>query len=402
MSEHNQNIENLLKTINLLVDENEKLKREKGENFNIFSVLNMESKENATHSAFLGELLDPRGSHMLGNLFLELFLNTIGHKQVVQFDLGSARLKLEKYIGKRDDTTKEGGRIDIYLYDKKGNTISIENKIYASDQPHQIERYANHNKKHNTVYYLTLKGDTPSEVSVGELENEKDYHCISYRSTILLWLTSCLKEATKQPLLSASIEQYMLLIKKLTNQLSNSKMDAKIYQLISDNYDAAKDIESNLWRVELEETKAFLKDLSIEIKENLGDGWSVEVGDITKVWTGLEIRHKSWGYPFVQFQGAPYMATTDSGYGIRASRDEWDRDLIDDKLSGIHELNESFGDTEAWPYFTKNMSMRTPEERARIFKSDERKVLIDAVSSELIELAKFCESKLAGLIRLNV
>jgi hypothetical protein len=95
------------------------------------------------------------------------------------------------------------------------------------------------------------------------------------------------------------------------------------------------------------------------------------------------------------------MATTDSGYGIRASKSEWDRDLMVQKLLGIEELNESFGDTEAWPYFTKNMSMRTSEERARIFKSDERKVLIDVISLQLIELAQFCESVLAGLKPLN-
>lgn len=51
----------------------EKLK-ESGENFNIFSILKMESKENDTHSAFLGELLNPNGSHLKEDLFLSAFV----------------------------------------------------------------------------------------------------------------------------------------------------------------------------------------------------------------------------------------------------------------------------------------------------------------------------------------
>ena len=65
---------NLLETIQKLYEDEEKIKILKGENFNIFSVLNMESNENATHSAFLGEILNPRGSHLFKTKFLE-FLN---------------------------------------------------------------------------------------------------------------------------------------------------------------------------------------------------------------------------------------------------------------------------------------------------------------------------------------
>lgn len=99
------------------------------ENLNLFSILKMESNENATHSAFLGELLNPKGSHLKGNIFLKLFLATIhGHGKI--FDVDSTQLILEKYIGIRNDETKQGGRIDIYLKDKRGNSISIENKIF--------------------------------------------------------------------------------------------------------------------------------------------------------------------------------------------------------------------------------------------------------------------------------
>ena len=45
-----------------------------GENFNVFSILQMESAEVKTHSAIIAELLNPQGSHSQGTLFLKLFL----------------------------------------------------------------------------------------------------------------------------------------------------------------------------------------------------------------------------------------------------------------------------------------------------------------------------------------
>ena len=70
MNETTANIERMLKGAKVIWNQQEEIKRLKGEHFNIFSVLNMETRENATHSAFLGELLNPKGSHLFGSLFL--------------------------------------------------------------------------------------------------------------------------------------------------------------------------------------------------------------------------------------------------------------------------------------------------------------------------------------------
>src|SRR5690606_24060533 len=138
--------------------------RLKGENFNVFSILNMEHKENGTHSAFLGELLNPNGSHSKGNLFLKLFLQIVGNNTI---NLENASVILEKHIGIRDDANLLGGRVDIYITDLV-NSICIENKIYAADQNVQLQRYCNHNKEYNTVYYLTLDGSDASKESKGD------------------------------------------------------------------------------------------------------------------------------------------------------------------------------------------------------------------------------------------
>ena len=45
-----------------------------GDYFNVFNVLGLSSNETRTHSAFLAELLNPYGSHGMGDLFLKKFL----------------------------------------------------------------------------------------------------------------------------------------------------------------------------------------------------------------------------------------------------------------------------------------------------------------------------------------
>jgi hypothetical protein len=101
----------------------------KGENFNLFSVLKFERKENRTHSAFIGEVLNPKGSHMMGTVFLDLFLSEIGYDEHItrqnksanqsgkkdKIDSSKSSARTEFYIGVRDDKLQTGGRIDIYI-----------------------------------------------------------------------------------------------------------------------------------------------------------------------------------------------------------------------------------------------------------------------------------------------
>ena len=80
MSVSKEKILVLLNDVQKIVHQQEEIKILRGENFNIFSILKMESKENVTHSAFLGELLNPEGSHLLKKIFLAHFLKTIEYK----------------------------------------------------------------------------------------------------------------------------------------------------------------------------------------------------------------------------------------------------------------------------------------------------------------------------------
>ncbi|MEQ9285403.1 MAG: PD-(D/E)XK nuclease family protein [Cyclobacteriaceae bacterium] len=235
----------LLESTRLILSHQRKIEELRGEKFNVFSILRMESKENATHSAFLGELLNPKGSHLQGDIFLRHFMNVIG---LNEFDTSRAKLKLEKWIGKRDDEMKTGGRVDIFISSNK-QIVSIENKINARDQNAQIERYCNYNEleKEHHVYYLTLDGKVASQVGASNLKVGTAYHLLSYKEDIIHWLDLCLKEAADLPVLRESIKQYRSLIKKLTYTMDKDS-EQKLINAMLKNYQASDYIAGNFVR----------------------------------------------------------------------------------------------------------------------------------------------------------
>ena len=99
-------LEPLFQSIKPFVIENQKQRKEKelkGEFFNIFSILNMERDEVHTHSSFIAELLNPKGSHGLKDEFLRLFIQYIplNDIDVTTLNTKSAIVKKEEYIGKK-------------------------------------------------------------------------------------------------------------------------------------------------------------------------------------------------------------------------------------------------------------------------------------------------------------
>ena len=244
-----ESLRNVLGRTHDLILQNGKLIKARKESFNLFSILNVERREEHTHSAFIAELLDKDGSHLLGNTFLKLFLSTLETSIEVDFDVDNYLVVVEKYIGYNNYEESTGGRIDIYLEDKTtGSSISIENKIDAGDQPKQLKRYHNYNLGKNTVLYLTLDGKEASEDSCEDLELGKDYHCIGYNSHIKDWLERCLKEASDHPILRESLKQYLLLIKQLTNTLEMEEQKA-LENLVLNNLEEANFIRSSFDQV---------------------------------------------------------------------------------------------------------------------------------------------------------
>jgi hypothetical protein len=389
-------IEYLLQETQRIAHRQQEMAVLRGENFNLFSILKMERKENSTHSAFLEELLNPKGSHLLGDVFLRSFLQEIDFKNISDFDFESAKTKVEYHIAFKDIENKTGGRIDILISDKNGNTISVENKIDAGDQDYQIERYANFNKEKNTVYYLTLTGHPPSKKSKGDLNEDEDYHCISYSDTIISWLEKCHKEASNQAILRETIKQYMILISKLTNKLSSQEMKKELEQLISKNYSSAKLIQKAVFDAELQKTKDFVVEFSKSLKDQLNETqWIIEVQDgLHKPYHGIKILNKNWNSNvFIKIEAEKKILQHGSYFGIVAMKNLINRDELNTKLSSVLNLTE-WNTSNAWPCYKNLFNLGDSQVKEDLFEDYKFLELINTYSNIVTEFAKSIETVL--------
>lgn len=249
----NNNTSNLLEQVNLIQQKYDDLAEYTGENFNVFSILRLYSDE-LSHSVFIGNLLNAKAKHGQKDIFLKLFLEELqidfdeyfSRLKFDQFDTSKSSATVEKHIGKVNYENGEGGRIDIFITDSINNIV-IENKIRAGDQNQQLVRY--YNAYNNApIIYLTLDGKEPGGASCGDLKCGEQFICISYERHIVSWLEKCIKEMANKPIIRETLNQYLHLVKQLTNQTTNKKMEKEIMNLILGNENhlrAAKNIYQN-------------------------------------------------------------------------------------------------------------------------------------------------------------
>ena len=300
----------LLRTTKQILKHQKEKEVLKGESFNVFSILKMETLENLTHSAFLEALLNPNGTHFKGSVFLELFLKTINSTTI---DLTSVKVKTEHDIGRVDVINKTGGRIDIYIWDKKGNSIAIENKINAGDQECQVERYCNYNKLKNVVYYLTLDGKEPTDYSKGNLVSGSDFYSISYGAEIIDWLNLCLKEAFDVPILRESIKQYIILLKKLTNTMDKQE-EYELRELVLKNIEEASIIATKYNKV-VDDIRDDFRDKVMEFLQTETNNYTVNKlkninSDFASLWFNNEntVKNQRW-FGIESFSGKGHAKT---------------------------------------------------------------------------------------------
>jgi len=241
-----KNLKQLLVRTKQLIDFQRESEELKGERFNLFSILRMEHNERYAHSAFIAELLNPKGSHLQGGVFLKLFLKRIDTK--LNFDIENTIVKVELHIISKVLEKNRGGYIDLFIEDIKGNAIAIENKIYAKDQPQQLERYFIYRNSNYELYYLNLDGSAPAKISCGPLVEGEDYKILSYQDEMIDWLHDCLKEASEAPILRESIKQYIVLLKKLTNTMDD-KQEKQLIKIMLAHYEESEFIANNFLKV---------------------------------------------------------------------------------------------------------------------------------------------------------
>lgn len=178
-------LEQFSATVHLLVEiaemQQRRLDKRLATGFNVFRLI--EPDENKL-SDILANLLDPKGTHGQGDLFLRLLFKQLG--------LGTDATLTKTVIVQREAPThrivKYRRRIDILV--DAGALLAIENKLDSIEQPDQVKDYLEHLRlcagdRESCLIYLTPDGRPP------ETKDHKKLHCWSYQVKLRTWLEEC-------------------------------------------------------------------------------------------------------------------------------------------------------------------------------------------------------------------
>lgn len=240
----------MLKQVEKIIEKHDAIEKVTGGKFNIFTILERDRSE-TRHSRFLAELLDPKGSHGQGKVYLKLFYETLEEEfkerwlgQNISFNLETFTDKALVYT---EQSNGENGLIDIII-ETTAHAIIIENKIYAGDQDKQLERYAQSKKNKNIlIIYLTLDGHQPSQNSLGDGLKVENVVLLSYTIHIIKWLKACINESATLPAIRETLVQYVKLLQKMTYQTGDIMEREMIELLLKDgNLKIAQEISNVL------------------------------------------------------------------------------------------------------------------------------------------------------------
>jgi len=174
----------------------QQMRMQEAPDFNIFNILKIARRE-VVATAMWKDLLDPKGLHEQGSLFLRPFLKLLDDKlqhmgkefhSYAEQPINLWITSTEEFVRKVKKDDKDG-RIDVYLKHMSSNlALAIEYKIGADDQERQVSRYYDHLKEqkfnHPHVIYITPTGVKPSEFSLGKMD-EKKVICMSIQHELV-------------------------------------------------------------------------------------------------------------------------------------------------------------------------------------------------------------------------
>ena len=280
-----------------------------GDYFNVFNVLGLSSNETRTHSAFLAELLNPCGSHGMGDLFLKKFL-LYAHIEDLNLDTKNAYVEVERSIGAIDEDYEHGGRIDLIVESTEGKGIIIENKIYAVDQHKQLVRYHNYAEVTYSDYRLLYLSLDKEEASVDSTKGSnvqlvagEHYLSVTYRSEILTWLNDCLEELPKDKVVYIILKQYIDLLKQLTYQMEENNIVLDVLKK-EENWAYTLEVLKNAdsWK-----TKVWNEFVNLLRKEVEKNGWILEDTDIIGDLRVRTIENSEYFVSLTKYNGGAYI-----------------------------------------------------------------------------------------------
>ena len=266
MSDDIGSIQDLLKEVEKKRAEFDRIKwssEVRGEKFNVFALCGVDHYE-TIHSKILAEFLSPKGSHGQKSAYLKLFARALGRAENRDFQdwFSDAAIVNTEVSSRIADVSV--GRFDILIEDADQDTVCIiENKIFANEQPEQLERYKKwldqNRAKHKLLIYLTPDGRR------GTTAKDDDYIRFAYLSNveneydIIRWLEQCQQWSTGLPFVREAFAQYRNhIINVLKGGLS---MKDDVVKLISEKPCVAQLIYENYASMCVNKATALLSDV---------------------------------------------------------------------------------------------------------------------------------------------
>ena len=206
------------------------LARWRGE-VDVFDALRLHGDEQF-HSNLLAWLLDPRGSHGLGDLFLRRFLAAGGASRAIgAADVPSTMVRREKSL----EFHGEYGRLDIWMLNMDANFVcAIENKVWAPESGDQLAWYrkvlaCDHPGQRVHRVFLTPRGVPPDDP-----EEREHWVTMSYADILRLFeeTTAAAGDAANEDVL-ALLRQYAITLRRnIVPEVSNDvhELARRIYR----------------------------------------------------------------------------------------------------------------------------------------------------------------------------
>lgn len=231
----------LLQQTTNIRDKHEALKQQTGGNFNIFSILQVDQQAEAL-GRFLYDLLNPLGSHHLGDLYATLFA-----KYVLHTTLDDELQVFRHYL------TKDNERIDL--------VIQTRSQFFAmmleTDEPVTLPL-----KIDTPVHYVTKFGHMPcyARTKVVTVSFEKDI--VRFVKQAI-----CHYETIKRPPLREVLLQFLQMLRRMTNQLGDEQQ-LELKQTLSSSPEMIKSafaIEKTMQQTKLELIQRIFEDVDAAI-----------------------------------------------------------------------------------------------------------------------------------------
>lgn len=300
-------------------------------------------------SRCIASLLDPKGKHGQGSVFLDAFLECIVPTAIWARN-ESCEVTMEKQVnGLR--------RIDIFLEFKRG-IIGIENKPWAADQDQQLTDYAAYVKKtavKKNWLLLFLSNREPSDCSIDsnerkKLEKDGQYVRRDY-GEIIEWLEGCAFKS-KALVVRIFIEELTKFIRMNINgelDMSEKKEIQQILLSSTKNIESAFHVIQGVDGIKKELLKKFRDDLEIELNiHGFKLVWDEEMEKKWKSCTGFGVTFQAGQDKYLRFE-FQYSGLNGLVWGIR-KENEFIKDdpVIWNRIRDVFEKRFGQGKSSIW------------------------------------------------------